>query len=71
MKFRVTVVTDYHCDKITMGDPLTVYVTEPAKENKANLAVRKLIAKWHGVPRNKVRITSGKRSKTKTIKIDE
>ena len=46
-----------------------VWVKAPAKENKANLAVVKLLAKHFQTSKSKVRIISGQKSKKKLIEI--
>jgi len=54
---------------IKEGDIFVVRVREPPREDKANQAVIKLLAKHFGVPRNQIRILSGLRSKNKMIEL--
>jgi uncharacterized protein len=49
---------------------LAVRVTAPPVGDAANKAVVKLIAKRAGVPRSRVRIARGQRSRNKRIEID-
>jgi uncharacterized protein len=53
------------------GDNFIVKVKEPPKEGKANQAVIKLLAEHFGVPRSRVRILSGFRSKNKIVEVAE
>lgn len=46
------------------------WVNEPAKDGKANEAVVRLVAKELGIPKSRVKIVHGLRSKTKTIEIN-
>ena len=48
---------------------LLVYVREPAVEGKANKATQELIADYLDVPKSRVKMTSGKKSKTKYFEI--
>ncbi|MCM8794865.1 MAG: DUF167 domain-containing protein [Candidatus Omnitrophica bacterium] len=49
---------------------LTVKVTEPAKEGRANAAVIEMLARHFGLPRGAVRIVRGETSRRKLIEID-
>lgn len=49
---------------------LSVRVTAPPVADKANQAVVKLLAKRAGVPRSRVRIVGGQRSRRKVIEIE-
>jgi hypothetical protein len=46
-----------------------VYVKEPPIENRANNALVKLIAEHFKIPKSKVKITSGLKSKRKIIEL--
>lgn len=48
---------------------ITISVKEPSSGNRANQAVREVIAKEFGVPVAKVRILAGHRSRSKMIGI--
>ena len=51
------------------GDIFVIKVCEPPREDKANQAVIKLLAKHFGVSRSQIRILSGLRSKNKIIEL--
>ncbi len=46
-----------------------VSVKEPAKEGRANWAIERVLANYFGVPVSRVRIVSGKTSRTKIVEI--
>ena len=48
---------------------LLVYVREPAVEGKANRAVAELLAEYYGVPKSKVQMVLGYKSKIKHFEI--
>lgn len=48
---------------------LTIYVKEPALENKANLAVMALLAKHYGVAKSMIDLVRGSSSKYKEFRI--
>ena len=52
-----------------MGDFLEIFVREPATENKANVAVIKLLAQEFGVAKTQISLVSGAKSKLKIFKI--
>ena len=56
--------------QLAIDGSLLVYVREPAVEGKANAAVIKLLARYFEVPKNKVRLISGHKSKSKQFIID-
>lgn len=49
---------------------LVVRVTEPATEGRANEALRKLVAKRAGVPKRRVEIVRGARSRDKVVRVE-
>ena len=56
-----------------MGKQDNIYkikLTAPAIEGKANQALLKLLAKKLGLPKTKIEIISGERSRTKSIRIN-
>ncbi len=70
MKISVRVKPNSKKEKIERtGDLLTVYVKEPAQENKANLAVIKLLAEHFNVPKSQISIVSGPKSKQKIVEV--
>lgn len=46
-----------------------VYVSEPAKENKANYAIIKIVAQHYKVPKTSVKLLSGEKNKNKILSI--
>jgi uncharacterized protein (TIGR00251 family) len=52
------------------GDALTVAVTAPAVDGRANEAVRQALADAFGVRRRQVVIVSGERARDKVVEID-
>ena len=50
---------------------LLVHVREPAVEGKANQAVIRLLAEYFNVPKSKIRLISGRKSKIKRFEIKE
>ena len=51
------------------GGTLHIYVKEPAKENKANLAVIEKLSELYNVPKTSITIKSGVKSKYKIFEI--
>ena len=52
------------------GKPvLKAHVTAPPEDGKANAALTALIAGWLGVPKSKVTVASGQRSRLKSVRI--
>lgn len=51
-------------------DVLIVAVREPAREGKANEAVRRAVAAWAGVAPSRVSLLRGAKSREKTFTID-
>jgi uncharacterized protein (TIGR00251 family) len=53
------------------GKPvLKAYVTSPPEDGKANAALTILVAGWLGVPKSAVAITSGQKSRLKSVAVD-
>ncbi|TDB38990.1 MAG: DUF167 domain-containing protein [Actinobacteria bacterium] len=52
------------------GGELSVRVTAPPEDGKANAAVCKVIAKALGVPKSAVRVTRGETSRHKTVEVE-
>jgi len=72
MKIQVKVKPNSRIEELSReGDSFIIKVKEPPKEGKANQAVIKLLAERFGVPRNKVRILSGFRSRNKVVEVVE
>ena len=52
------------------GERIKVRLAAPAHEGKANDALIEFLAGYYGVPRSKVRITSGLKSRRKRVLIE-
>ena len=52
------------------GDRLRVEVTAPPEKGKANEAVRALLARLLGLPRDAVEIAAGTGSRDKTVRVE-
>jgi uncharacterized protein (TIGR00251 family) len=48
---------------------IKVHVTAPPEDGKANAALEALIAAWADVPKSAVRVTSGQKSRIKSVSI--
>ena len=72
MKIQVKVKPNSRTEDVSLeGDGFIVRVKEPPREGKANQAVITLLAEHLGVPKSRVRILSGFRSKNKVIEVAE
>jgi len=72
MKIQVKVKPSSRTEELSReGASFIVQVKEPPKEGKANQAVVRLLAEHFGVPRSRVRILSGFKSRNKVIEILE
>jgi uncharacterized protein (TIGR00251 family) len=72
MKIQVKVKPNSRTEEVSReGDDFVVKVREPPREGKANRAVITLLAEHFGVPKSRVRILSGFRSKNKVIEVTE
>ena len=54
-----------------VGDTLVVSVRSPAREGKANAELSEVLAEYYGVPKSRVRIVRGHRSRDKVVEIEE
>jgi len=52
------------------GDGLVVFVREVAADNQANEALIKLLSKYYGVPKSRVKIIRGHTGRQKVVEID-
>jgi len=61
-----------HREEVVMGDDgsLTVFTKSPAVEGRANEAATRLLAKYYGVSKSRVRLVRGHASKHKVFEID-
>jgi uncharacterized protein len=70
MKINVTVKLRSHEDKVTKTETgYIVSITAAPIENKANIAVIKVLADHFNVPKSQVSIVSGLKSKKKIVEI--
>lgn len=70
MKISVTVKPRSHHDKVEKTDAgYLVSITAPPIENKANIAVIKILADYFNVPKSRVSIVTGLKSKKKIVEI--
>jgi uncharacterized protein (TIGR00251 family) len=71
MKIKVKVNPNSKIEKIERKDELfLVYVKQPAKDNKANESLILLLSKYFKVPKTKITILHGKKSKIKIVSIE-
>jgi hypothetical protein len=70
VKIRVRVTANSKIEEVVKEDDMFfVRVKEPAKEDRANRAVIKLLADYFGVPQRQIEISSGYGSRNKVIDI--
>jgi uncharacterized protein YggU (UPF0235/DUF167 family) len=72
MKFFITVKPrsrEERVEKINNG--YVAYIKEQPIENKANKALIRLLSEYFGVPRSRIAILSGVRSKQKIVEIKD
>jgi len=67
MRISITVKANAKENKINLPK---VFVKEPAKEGRANEAVIKLLAEYFDIPKSRIKIASGLKSKKKIVEID-
>mgnify|MGYP001576363688 FL=1 len=72
MKIFVKVKPSAKEEKIVQESPnqFSVWVREPAEENKANRAVVRVLAEYFKVEKSAVWIVAGKTSRTKIIEVE-
>ena len=68
---RVARITVQFCDSNPPTEVLCVYVTERARDNKANQAVIKALAEYWSIPPSYIRIKRGLASRDKRILIHQ
>ncbi|MBM4129266.1 MAG: DUF167 domain-containing protein [Nitrospira sp.] len=72
MKISVKVKPNMKEEKVEReGDVFTVSVKEPAKEGRANKAVIALLSEFFNVPKSRITILMGMRSKQKIVEIKD
>lgn len=75
-KLEIKVTPNANSDKIVIvkdseGYQVKVYVTVNPEDDKANNRVIKLLAKELKIPKSKIRIIKGMKSRNKTIEIED
>ncbi len=72
MRIQIRVKPNSRTEEVSQeGDSFIVKVKEPPKEGKANQAVIRLLSEHFGVPKSRVRILSGIKSKNKVVEVVE
>lgn len=72
MKISVVVKPNSRKEKVEKSENCyIVSVREPPVENKANLAVIKLLSDFFDVPKSQITIVSGQKSKRKIINLKD
>ncbi len=72
MRVRVRVKPNSREAKVVdVGDVLVVHVKSPPREGKANSELTEVLAEHYGVPKSKVKIVKGHRSRDKVVEIGE
>ncbi len=56
-------------ERIEVDECIEVYTREPPKDNRANMAVIKMLSRALGVPRTQIRIVRGSTSRDKELLI--
>ncbi len=70
MKLKVQVKPNSKISKVVAkGDMFVVYVKSPPVEGKANDEMLELLSEHLGVPKSRMKIVSGKRSRNKIVSI--
>jgi len=70
MKISVKVKPNSKSEKVEkIGETYKLYVKEPAKEDRANLAVINLLSEYFKVPKSRISILRGKKSRQKIVEI--
>lgn len=71
MKISVTVKANSKQEKVEKSGEgrYLLWVRSPAKENKANLAVVRLLSEYFAVPQSRCNIIKGSKNKHKLIEI--
>ena len=61
-----------HREEVVMGDDgnLMVFTKSPATEGKANESAVRLLAKYYGVSKSRIRLVRGHTSKHKVFEVD-
>jgi uncharacterized protein YggU (UPF0235/DUF167 family) len=70
MRLQVKLHPGSREQRLEEGDPWEVWVTEPARKGKANLALLKAVAAHFSVSTARVRIIGGAASRRKLLEVD-
>ncbi|KKQ57258.1 MAG: hypothetical protein US74_C0006G0042 [Parcubacteria group bacterium GW2011_GWA2_38_13] len=71
-KISVRVITRASKNEIIpFGTGLKAKITKPPVDGEANDALIKMLAKYYSIPKNSIKIVSGKTSKNKIIEISD
>lgn len=72
MKFFITVKPRSREERVEeINNGYVAYIKEQPIENKANKALIRLLSEYFGVPRSRIAILSGVRSKQKIVEIKD
>lgn len=70
MKISVKVKPNSKIEKVQESEGfLLIHVKEPPQEDKANLAVINLLSEYFKVPKSRISISKGKKSRQKIVEI--
>ncbi len=70
MKISAIVKTNSKESKIFIKDDIYyIYTKSPAKENKANIEVVRLLSEYFDIPKSNIDIKKGLKSKSKIVEI--
>jgi len=70
MYIRVKAFPDAKKEHVEVdGERLRIFVREPAQDNRANKRIAELVAQYHGIPVDAVRLISGHHGPNKLFSI--
>jgi len=72
MKINIRVKTNAKSERVekTGKNQFKIWTKEPAKENKANLSIIKIISRVYKIPKSSVSLVRGLKSKEKVFEVD-
>lgn len=72
MKINVWVKTNTKSERVekTGKNQFKIWTKEPAKENKANLAIIKIISRIYKIPKSSISLVRGRKSREKIFEIN-
>jgi uncharacterized protein YggU (UPF0235/DUF167 family) len=72
MKLNVRIKPNASRSKVEKTDQgYTVFVTQPPIENKANLALIESLSDYFDIPKSRIKIVAGLKSKNKVVEITQ